>query len=107
VNYSNPTTKRVVNNSIIGVTTIFQIEENAKGQQRCTRRVTKKKDGTFSKTIYGRRCRIVDGDDGRIYVATLHAKFDLISIMQDNLKFRETIHDFDRGYARILALLNE
>lgn len=44
-------------------------------------------------TTYGARCAIVDGDDGRTYVATLLPGYGFVSIMQSNLQLQaESVH---------------
>ncbi|HWF62919.1 MAG TPA: hypothetical protein VN666_21785 [Nitrospira sp.] len=101
--YSNPRMSAVIENwpsEKHRVTARFEIEQDAKRGERGTR-VT---DGATKKLTYAKMARIVDGDDGRTYIAELTI-YGTISIMQGNMKFQqESIHDRDPRYAAALEL---
>lgn len=88
---------------------IFEVETGSRGQ-RCSR-VTENKTRTgWNKpktTTYGQACRIVTGDDGKTYVATL-GRFGSVSIMDGTLKTSaDHVHDSDPRYPEILSLFSE
>jgi hypothetical protein len=74
--------------------------------------VTEKKNGTWSKpkvTTYAPQCRIVDGEDGRTYVASY--SYGHIYIMRGDMKYHhESLsHDDDHPkreeFEELLALM--
>jgi hypothetical protein len=81
------------------VTAVFTIESGKKGERAV--RVT---EGAAKKLTYATKARIVDGDDGRTYIAEL-SLYGHISIMQGNMKYQqETIHRTDPHYAEVFQL---
>jgi hypothetical protein len=85
------------------VTAIFSIEQHPTRGERGVRTTT----GAPKKLIYARKARIVDGDDGRIYIAELTA-YGHVTIMCGDMKFhKESFFERDPGYAAALALFGE
>lgn len=101
-NYSNPRMSATIENWPSGskrVTATFEIESDKRGE-RAVRITT----GAPKKLTYARKARIVDGDDGRTYIAELTA-YNHITIMRGDMKFyHETIYDRDARYAEALRL---
>ena len=101
--YSNPRTKAVIENWPNGghrVTAIFEIESDPKRGERAVRTTT----GAPKKLTYARKARIVDGDDGRTYIAEL-TTYGHISIMRGDMKYQaETVHPDDARYSTVLEL---
>lgn len=99
--YSNPRLFASINNWPSGqkrVVATFTIEQTAKGE-RAVRITT----GAPKKLTYARRMRIVDGSDGKTYIAAL-SDFGSITIFQGNMQYnQETIGLNDPRYAAILA----
>lgn len=90
MNYSNARIEATIEDWPMGrngrSTAVFTIEP-CRGGERCSR-VTQKRDGSWSKpkkTTSGSRCRVVDGDDGRTYVATDHGWS--FGIMRGDMKY--------------------
>jgi hypothetical protein len=82
------------------VTAQFTIEQDAKRGERAVR-VT---DGAPKKLTFAKMARIVDGSDGRTYIAEFTI-YRHISIMKGDMKFQhETIHPEDARYAQALEL---
>jgi hypothetical protein len=107
--YSNPRIEAVIENWPSGslrTTATFRIEANNRGE-RATRTTINPKNGRVSAPkllTYATKMRIVDGSDGRTYIAALTA-FGHISVFQSNMQFQqEAIFDRDPRYADILAL---
>jgi hypothetical protein len=103
--YSNPRISAVFNNWPSGrlerVTATFSLETDQKRGERMVRVTT----GAPKKLTYARKMRIVDGDDGKIYIATLSAKYNHITIVQSNMQYDEETIDTDNPrYAAVLAL---
>ncbi len=62
--------------------------------------------GAPKKLTYAAKARIVDGDDGRTYVAEL-TRYGSVTIMCGDMKFQtETIHQSDPRYAAAKALFS-
>ena len=82
------------------VTARFAIETHPKRGQRGMRRTT----GKVKTLTYCHQARLVDGDDGRIYIAeiTLHWRF--IHIRGGDLMNAETIFPDNPRYPEIRAL---
>lgn len=105
-NYSNPRLSAVIENWPHGgqrVTARFEVETDVKsGKQRAVRVTT----GAPKKLTYARKMRIVDGDDGRTYIATL-TDFRHITIFKGDMKFHhETVFERDDRYPALLALFS-
>ena len=102
--YSNPRVKAVIPDWPSGskrVTAIFYIERGPGSKGERAVRVT---TGNAKKRTYARFARIVDGSDGKTYIAEISA-YGGISIMQSNMKFQqETIYHTDPRYAAIKEL---
>ena len=102
--YSNPRMRAVIENWPSSfnkrVTATFTIEQHPKRGERAVR-VT---DGKPKALTFAKMARIVDGDDGRTYIAELTA-YGFVSIMKGDMKLEhETIFDRDPGYADALEL---
>lgn len=101
--YSNPRMSATIENWPSGsrrVTARFEIEQDPKRGERGTR-IT---DGAAKKLTYAKMARIVDGDDGRTYIAEFTA-YGFISIMKGDMKFQqESIFSTDPRYAQALEL---
>jgi hypothetical protein len=101
--YSNPRTYAVIENWPSGgqrVTATFAIERDPKRGERGTRATT----GATKKLTYARKARIVDGDDGRTYIAELTV-YGHITIMRGDMKYeQETIFESDPRYPELFKL---
>ncbi len=108
--YSNPRTHAVIENWPIGAkrTTATFAVEVVKGRERGTRFTIDPKTGRPSATkalTYADAVRIVDGDDGKTYIIELSRGYQMISVMQSNMKFQaEVVHHGDPRYAELLTL---
>lgn len=100
--YTNPRMRAVINDWPSGsrrVMATFLVEQNAKGE-RAVRITT----GAAKKLTYAVKVRIVDGDDGRTYIAELTV-YGHISIMRGDMKIQqETFFPGNPGYASVLEL---
>ena len=105
LNYSNPRMRVVIPNWPSGskrVTAQFQIEQSKRGERALRQTTGATKALTFAKMV-----RIVDGSDGRTYIAHL-TEFGHISIMRGDMKFsQESIFPNDPRYAMALELFAE
>lgn len=90
-NYSNPRMYAEIPDWPSGsrrVTARFHIEATPKGERAV--RVT---TGEPVKLTYARRMRIVDGDDGRTYIARDHG-VGMVSVFRGDMKYQhEVAHD--------------
>jgi hypothetical protein len=104
--FSNPRMSAVIENWPSGkhrVTAKFSIETDLKRGQRAVRITT----GEPKKLTYARLMRIVDGDDGRTYIAAL-TEFGHITIHRGDMKYAEcTVFPRDAAYPAFLALFGE
>jgi hypothetical protein len=102
-NYSNPRKTAVIENWPSGsqrVTAHFSIEADPKRGERAVRVTT----GAPKKLTFAQKMRIVDGDDGRTYIAALSG-YGHITIFQGDMKFNaEVIFERDPRYLECLAL---
>ncbi len=100
--YSNPRMSAVIENWPSGskrVIAIFEIEQDKRGE-RAVRTTT----GEPKKLTFAKLARIVDGSDGRTYVAEF-TLYGHITIMRGDMKFlQETIHPSDSRYAMAMEL---
>ncbi len=100
--YSNPRMSAVINDWPSGskrVTATFEIEQTKRGE-RAVRTTT----GSPKKLTFAKMARIVDGDDGRTYIAEF-TEYGHISIMRGDMKFeQETIFPRDSRYSEVLEL---
>lgn len=100
--YSNPRMRAVIENWPSGskrVTAQFQIEQSKRGE-RALRQTT----GATKALTYAKMARIVDGADGRTYIAE-YTMYGHITIMRGDMKYsHETIHPSDPRYAEVLEL---
>ena len=101
--YSNPRMEATIQNWPSGkhrVTARFEIEQDPKRGERAVRTT----DGAAKKLTYAKLARIVDGSDGRTYIAEF-TMYGHISIMRGDMKFsQETIFERDPRYAEVLEL---
>lgn len=100
--YSNPRMEAVIPDWPSGsqrVQARFWIEQTPKGE-RAWRQTT----GAPKTVTFYTKMRIVDGDDGRTYLARL-SHWGHISILRGDMKYEEeTVFDRDEGYSAALAL---
>lgn len=100
--YSNPRMEATIENWPSGhkrVTARFVIEQATKGE-----RAVRTTDGAPKKLTYAKMVRIVDGSDGRTYIAEFTI-YGHISIMRGDMKFQhESVHPSDPRYADVLEL---
>ena len=104
--YSNPRMEAIISEWPMGrdkrATATFNIEQNKQGERAVRTTV-----GAPKKLTYAVKSRIVDGEDGRTYIANL-TLYGHISIMQGDMKFcKESIHPSDERYAEVRALFSE
>ena len=111
--YSNPRLQATVEDWPSGshrVTTRFLVETHPTRGQRGLRQTRHPKTGAWStpkKLTYARHVRIVDGDDGKTYLAELDA-YGNITIMQGDMKFQaEYAHRNDTERHAALSALFE
>lgn len=115
--YSNPRTEAVFTDWPIGrlqrTTARFWIESDPKHGERGMRTTINPKTGRPSapkKLTYASKARIVDGDDGKTYIAMLSSSYRLVSVMQSNMQFQaESINESGdpARYAEMIALFEE
>jgi hypothetical protein len=102
LNYSNPRMAATIQNWPSGskrVTAVFKIEQTGRGERAV--RVT---EGAPKKLAYAKMARIVDGSDGRTYIAE-YTMYGHISIMRGDMKFsQETLHPTDPRYTEVVEL---
>lgn len=101
--YSNPRMRATIPNWPSGskrVTAHFEIEQHPTRGERAVRTTT----GDPKKLTFAKMARIVDGSDGRTYIAE-YSFYGFISIMRGDMKFQqETIFERDPRYAATLEL---
>lgn len=104
--YSNPRMSATVPNWPSGgkrVTAEFRIEQHPTHGERGVRTTT----GKPKKLTYGRMARIVDGDDGKTYVAVLAAGYEFIVIYRGDFKFHEeTLFPDNSRYAGVRKMFD-
>lgn len=104
--YSNPRMSAVVNDWPHGarrVTANFEIEQVPGRGERAVRVTT----GEPKKLTYTGKARIVDGDDGRIYIAERSPTYRHVSIMRGDMKYQhEVVHEGDPRYPELLKLFD-
>jgi hypothetical protein len=110
MNYSNPRLKATFTDWPYGrekTTATFHIETDARRGQRAVRTTIDPKNGRPGKPktlTFATQARIVDGDDGKTYIAEL-SRSGFISIMRATMQFQEeSIPVGDPGYAEVRAL---
>lgn len=101
--YTNPRLHAVVENWPHGgkrVTATFSIEVNPKLGERAVRVTT----GAPRKLTYAVKARIVDGDDGKIYIAEL-SRYNHITIMRGSMDYiHETVLTANQRHTELRAL---
>lgn len=106
ITYSNPRMQKTISDWPSGsrrVTAAFYVEVDPKRGERGVRVTT----GAPKKTTYAPKVRIVDGDDGRTYIAEL-TECGHVSIMRGDMKFQhETVHERDPRLAELLKLFED
>lgn len=100
--YSNPRMTATIQDWPSGnkrVTARFEIEQASKGE-----RAVRTTDGAPKKLTYAKLARIVDGSDGRTYIAE-YTTYGFISIMRGDMKIQhEAIFERNPRYAEVLEL---
>lgn len=103
--YSNPRMSATIDSWTSGskrVVARFKIESGPRGERGV--RIT---TGAPKKLTYAVKARIVDGDDGKTYIAEL-TMYGPITIMCGDMKYhKETFFERDPGYAAVRALFGE
>lgn len=109
-NYSNPRMEAVIEDWPSGqhrTTATFQIEQHPKRGERATRITLNPKTGkpNAPKALtYAVKARIVDGDDGRTYIAEL-TNYGFVKIMRGDMQYQhETIFRENPRYDAVRAL---
>lgn len=102
-NYSNPRMRAEIDDWPSGsrrVVAKFHVEVTVNKGERAVRVTT----GAPVKVTFARRMRIVDGDDGRTYIARDHGH-GMVSILRGDMKYaHETAHNPSPRYAELMAL---
>lgn len=105
MSYSNPRMHAVIDGWPIGkhrCTATFAVEQDAKRGERGVRTTI----GAPKKLTYARKARIVDGDDGRTYIAELTI-YGHITIVRGDMKYQhEAVFPNDPRYSDILKLFD-
>src|SRR6185437_4732438 len=86
ITYNNPRMSAVIHDWPSGskrVTARFEIEQTNRGE-RAVRTTT----GEPKKLTFAKMARIVDGSDGKTYIAEF-TSYGFVSIMQSNMKFKQ------------------
>lgn len=103
--YSNPRMEATIENWPSGsrrVTAKFFIEQTPKGERGV--RIT---TGKAKMLTYARKSRIVDGEDGRIYIARL-TEYGHISIFRGDMHYQqEPVFENDPRYSELLGFFKE
>ena len=105
MNYANPRMRAEIPDWPSGkqrVTAIFEIEQHPKRGERAVRTTW----GKPKLRTYAYKARIVDGDDGRTYIAEWSQQFGHVSIMKGDMKFQHEVIFESAGqrYADAVAL---
>jgi hypothetical protein len=110
--YSNPRLRAEIFDWPMGRnlrgTAIFTIESKpGKGERGVRVTICNGRESAPKTLTYARKARIVDGDDGKTYIAEL-SMYGGISFMQSNMKFQsgDTIFPRDERYAEIMRLFD-
>src|SRR6185437_4527015 len=102
ITYNNPRMSAVIHDWPSGskrVTARFEIEQTNRGE-RAVRTTT----GEPKKLTFAKMARIVDGSDGKTYIAEF-TSYGFVSIMQSNMKFQqECIFRDSERYAMAMEL---
>jgi hypothetical protein len=107
--YSNPRMTATIKNWPMGGikrgTAVFEIETSERGERAHRTTFLPLKPPTAPKLLtYAQKMRIVDGDDGRTYIAALTA-FGHITIKRSDMKFdEESVFERDERYPALRAL---
>ena len=84
----------------------FTIESNSRGKERCSRRTTQPGTDIWCKpnvSTYADKVRIVDGSDGKTYIAKLSRAYGMIEIQDSAFRYHiEVISDGIYAYVAIL-----
>ncbi|MHC4372167.1 MAG: hypothetical protein ACYSW8_31570 [Planctomycetota bacterium] len=82
------------------VTATFDVEQDPKKGDRVARATT----GKPKKTTYHKKMRIVDGDDGRVYLLGFTSCAQIV-VWPGTMKYPEYFYDGDEGFAEYFKLL--
>ena len=113
MNYTNPRTQAVFEDWPWGArertTATFEIEKGSRGE-RCVRTVVDPYSGRTAepkKLTFSTKQRIVDGDDGKTYIACL-TMYNHITVMQSNMQYSaESVFERDPRYVELRQLFSE
>lgn len=105
ITYSNPRKRATIENWPNGsqrVTAHFVIEVHPNRGERAVRTTT----GAPKKLTFAKQMCIVDGDDGRTYIAAL-SDYGHVTVWRGDMKYNEeTVHERDPRFAAIRALFD-
>jgi hypothetical protein len=100
--YSNPRMSATIEDWPSGskrVTAKFEIEQTSRGE-----RAVRTTDGAPKKRTFAKFARIVDGSDGRTYIAEF-TEYGFVSIANGDMKLQhETIHPGNVRFGEVLEL---
>jgi len=103
ISYSNPRMMATIENWPSGgkrVTATFNIETDPRRGQRAWRITT----GAPKKLTFAKQMRIVDGGDGKTYIAEL-SSYGFVTIMRGDMKYNEeVVHVNNPRHPELLAL---
>lgn len=105
--YTNPRTRAVIENWPLGSNkrgdALFTVERVPGKGERAVRTTV----GAPKKLTYAHKVRIVDGDDGRTYIAELSA-YGFISVMRGDMKYQhESIFPENPAYPAVAAFFKD
>jgi hypothetical protein len=111
LDYSNPRNEATFTDWPYGTmrtTAHFMIETKPGKGQRAVRTTVNPKTGQMGAPkalTYSQRAAIVDGSDGKTYIAEL-SSYGFVSIMQSNMQFiNESIREDDPRHAGLVSML--
>lgn len=108
ITYSNPRLRAEIADWPLGGNKrglcVFHIEQDIKHLRE---RAVRKTNGAPKKLTYARKARIVDGSDGKTYIAELTI-YGFVSIMRGDMKYHEeSIHADNPRYEMARALFDD
>jgi hypothetical protein len=110
ITYTNPTMERRVDGWPLGrkqrALAVFTIEQHPTRGERAVRVLITPEGRAFApkKLTYAHKVRIVDGSNGRTYIAEL-TRSGFVSIMRGDMKYQhETIHEDNPRFGEVRAL---
>lgn len=113
--YSNPRMSATIENWPSGsyrVTANFTIEQHEKRGERAVRTTIdpwSKRPRSPKQLTYAKKARLVDGDDGRLYIAELRPYSGAIAFIRGTMDYyaEDAIPETDPRHAELLKLFEE